>query len=92
LRYGKLIVASLFCQRPPTWRYCAGRRGLCDGDPYRWHATPVTLREKGDSGARPFKKLVAEGWLIPEEGDSLFDGGPPQCYRARSPNASSAQV
>jgi hypothetical protein len=28
--------------------------------------------------------LVAEGWLVPEEGDALFEGGAPQRYRARS--------
>ena len=59
---------------------------IIDGAPrYSYEdGTPVSLREKNDSGARHFKKLVAEGWLVPEEGDALFEGGPPQRYRARS--------
>jgi hypothetical protein len=59
---------------------------LVDGVPHYTYedGSPVSLREKGDSGARHFKKLVAEGWLVPEKGDSLLEGGPPQRYRTRS--------
>jgi hypothetical protein len=32
---------------------------------------------------RQFARMVANGWLVPDRHDTLFDGGPPQIYRAR---------
>jgi hypothetical protein len=48
--------------------------------------SPVTFRS-GDQvrSERQFARMVANGWLMPDRGDSLFDGGPPQIYRARKP-------
>lgn len=62
---------------------------MIEGDPqYNYDdGSPVTLRpSRGDDGKAHFAKLVAEGWLVPDKGDSLFPDDPnPQIYRARKP-------
>lgn len=49
--------------------------------------TPLPLRAspKDPNGSRQFQRMVSNGWLIPDKGDSLWDGAAPQVYRARRP-------
>ena len=58
-----------------------------DGPQYSYDdGTELPLRTpRGDRhGTKQFKRLVANGWLIPDA-DSLLPDGPPQIYRARKP-------
>lgn len=60
-----------------------------DGRPHYGYedGTPLPLRRprSDPDGENQFRRMVANGWLIPDQGDSLFPDGPPQIYRARRP-------
>jgi hypothetical protein len=66
---------------------------MIDGSPqYNYEdGTPVTLHRfrtgtAYDDGQKHFQRMVSEGWLIGDKGDSLFADDPqPQIYRARKP-------
>lgn len=60
------------------------------GTQYRYNdGTTVTLRRskigpgKYDEGERDFGRMVKEGWLVPDKGDTLFEDSPAQIYRTR---------
>jgi hypothetical protein len=48
--------------------------------PYIKNKEPRTREMTGND----VKLWVRRGWLIPIEGETLFEGGPPQRYRART--------
>jgi hypothetical protein len=58
---------------------------MVDGEPrYTYEdGTEVGLNRttRDRSGQRHFDRLTKERWLLPDKGDSLFEGGPAQIYR-----------
>lgn len=63
-----------------------------DGPSYSYEdGSKITFRsDQAKNIARQFERMVSNGWLIPDRGDSLLGDGPPQIYRARSVNAKTA--
>jgi len=60
---------------------------LTEGGPeYRYDDGSLVHGEKGKPlGERAFRTMVREGWLLPVDGGSFLEDGPPQQYRARRP-------
>ncbi|MBO0738761.1 MAG: hypothetical protein J2P48_19690 [Alphaproteobacteria bacterium] len=58
-----------------------------EGEPHYAYENgePMSLRKthSDPTGSRQFHRLVDQGWLIPDRGDTLFDDTPAQIYRAR---------
>jgi hypothetical protein len=56
-----------------------------DGSPVSLRPSKIAPR-KWDYGELHFDRMVKEGWLVPDPGDSLLPDHPqPQIYRARKP-------
>jgi hypothetical protein len=59
--------------RPRTW--------FCYEDGH------VVRNAKGEElSVSAFNRMVSQGWLVPVEGGSFLEDGPPQQYRARTPD------
>lgn len=60
------------------------------GNPRTWFCyddgTVVRDHKRRELSEQAFNRMVREGWLIPVEGGSLLEDGPPQQYRARKPS------
>lgn len=57
------------------------------GAEYRYDDGTLVCTQKGAPlSASAFNRMVREGWLLPIEGGSFLEDGPPQQYRARRPD------
>jgi hypothetical protein len=61
---------------------------MIDGSPsYSYEdGSKITFRsDEQHKIQRQFSRMVENRWLLPDQKDSLFEGGTPQVYRARRP-------
>ncbi len=57
-----------------------------EGPEYRYDDGTLVMGVKGRVlDSRTFRRMVAEGWLLPVKGGTFLEDGPPQQYRARRP-------